>query len=96
MFLAVPYQVKACVFAGLLNAIVGTLPSLIMKYDLPCSECNTEEWYCKIIFSFRIADFYLLQLSIVFDLMSQYRQGTHVRNQPQFDILPPLYSNSPV
>ena len=44
VFLAVPYQVKACVFAGLLYNIVGTLPSLIMKYDLPCSECNTEEW----------------------------------------------------
>jgi hypothetical protein len=44
VFLAVPYQVKACVFAGLLYSIVGTLPSFIMKYDLPCSECNTEEW----------------------------------------------------
>jgi hypothetical protein len=43
-FLAVPYQVKACVFQGILYAIVGTLPSLIMKYDLPCSECSTEEW----------------------------------------------------
>ncbi len=28
--------------------------------------------------------------------MSQYRKGTHVRNQPQFDILTPLYSNPPV
>ncbi len=55
--LAVPYQVQACVFSGLLYAIVETLPSLIMKYDLPCSECNTEEWWCKIIFSFRIAIF---------------------------------------
>ncbi len=25
--------------------------------------------------------------------MSQYGKGTHVRNQPQFDILSPLYSN---
>jgi hypothetical protein len=32
----------------------------------------------------------------VFDLMSQYRKGAHVRNQPQFDFLSPLYSNSPV
>ncbi len=54
VFLAVPYQVKACVFVGLLYSIVGTLPSLIMKYDLPCSECNTEEWWCKIIFLLRI------------------------------------------
>jgi hypothetical protein len=44
MFAAVPYQVKACVFAGLLYGIVGTLPSLILKHDLPCSECKTEEW----------------------------------------------------
>jgi hypothetical protein len=44
VFLALPYQLKMCVFAGLLYAIVGTLPSLIMKYDLPCSECNTDEW----------------------------------------------------
>ncbi len=44
VFLAVPHQIKACVFSGLLYAIVGTLPSLIMKYNLPCSECNTEEW----------------------------------------------------
>jgi hypothetical protein len=28
--------------------------------------------------------------------MSQYRKGTHVRNQPQFYILSPLYSNPPV
>ncbi len=28
--------------------------------------------------------------------MSQYRKGNHVRNQPQFDILSPLYSNPPV
>ncbi len=28
--------------------------------------------------------------------MSQYRKGTHVRYQPQFDILSPLYSNPPV
>jgi hypothetical protein len=47
VFLAVPYQVKACVFSGLLYAIVGTLPSLIMKYELPCSKCNTEEWYAR-------------------------------------------------
>ena len=28
--------------------------------------------------------------------MSQYRKGAHVRNQPQFDILSPIYSNPPV
>ena len=44
MFLGVPYQVKACVFASLLYAIVDTLPSLVLKYDLPCAECKTEEW----------------------------------------------------
>ncbi len=33
---------------------------------------------------------------IVFDLMSQHREGTHMRNQPQFDLLSPLYSNPPL
>ncbi len=33
---------------------------------------------------------------IVFDLMSQHRKGTHVCNQPQFDLLSPLYSNPPL
>jgi len=37
-----PYQLKFCVFAGLLFGMLGTLPSLILKYDLPC-ECDTEE-----------------------------------------------------
>jgi hypothetical protein len=36
-----------------------------MKYELPCSECNTEEWLCKIIFSFRIA--VICNTDIVFD-----------------------------
>jgi hypothetical protein len=44
VFIAVVYQVKACVFAALLYAIVETIPSLVLKYDLPCSECTTEEW----------------------------------------------------
>jgi hypothetical protein len=39
-----PYQLKFCVFAGLLFGVVATLPSLALKYDLPC-ECATEEWY---------------------------------------------------
>jgi hypothetical protein len=38
-----PYQLKFCVFAGLLFAAVETLPSLALKYDLPCG-CETEEW----------------------------------------------------
>jgi hypothetical protein len=37
-----PYQLKVCVYAGLLYGIVGTLPMLLMKYDLPCG-CETEE-----------------------------------------------------
>jgi hypothetical protein len=39
-----PYQLKFCVFAGLLFGAVGTLPSSILKYHLPCT-CETEEWY---------------------------------------------------
>jgi hypothetical protein len=38
-----PFQLKFCVFAGILYGMVATLPSLMMKYDLPC-ECETEEW----------------------------------------------------
>jgi hypothetical protein len=37
-----PYQLKWCIFAGLAHGLVGTFPSLILKYDLPC-ECETEE-----------------------------------------------------
>jgi hypothetical protein len=37
-----PYQFKWCIYAGLVYGCVGTLPSLILKYDLPC-ECGTEE-----------------------------------------------------
>jgi hypothetical protein len=44
VYVAVPYQVKACVFAALLYNIVETLPSLVLKHNLPCSECKTEEW----------------------------------------------------
>jgi hypothetical protein len=43
-FSKTPYQLKFCVFGGILYGVVGTLPSLVMKYDLPCS-CTTEEWY---------------------------------------------------
>jgi hypothetical protein len=43
-FSALPYQLKVCVFAGVLYGLVGTLPSLVMKYELPCA-CETEEWY---------------------------------------------------
>jgi hypothetical protein len=38
-----PFQVKFCVGAGLLLGAIGTLPSLALKYELPC-ECETEEW----------------------------------------------------
>ena len=42
-FNAQPYQLKACVFGGILYGLVGTLPSLVLKYDLACG-CETEEW----------------------------------------------------
>jgi hypothetical protein len=38
------FQVKFCVGAGLLLFLVETLPSMVLKYELPC-ECKTEEWY---------------------------------------------------
>ena len=37
-----PYQLNWCIFAGLAYGLMGTFPSLILKYDLPC-ECETEE-----------------------------------------------------
>ena len=42
-FHALPFQLKFCVFAGIVFFLLGTLPSMALKYDLPCSECNTEE-----------------------------------------------------
>jgi hypothetical protein len=42
-FSTLPNQLKVCVFAGIVYGIVGTLPSLIMKYELPCA-CETVEW----------------------------------------------------
>ncbi len=41
-FDALPFQLKFCVFAGMAYFLFGTLPSLVLKYDLPC-ECPTEE-----------------------------------------------------
>jgi len=41
-FRQVPFQLKMCVFAGLLVGLVSTLPRLILKFDLAC-ECETEE-----------------------------------------------------
>jgi hypothetical protein len=38
-----PFQLRFCVFAGIFYGAVATIPSLVMKYDLPC-ECETEEW----------------------------------------------------
>ena len=38
------FQVKYCVFAGLLYGLIATFPSLVLKYELPC-ECETEEWW---------------------------------------------------
>ena len=37
-----PFQLKWCIFAGLVYGLVATFPSLILKYGLPC-ECETEE-----------------------------------------------------
>ena len=31
-----PYQLKFCVFGGALFGLIGTLPSLVMKYDNWC------------------------------------------------------------
>jgi hypothetical protein len=46
-FASTPYQLKYCVFASLLYGVVETLPSLFLKYDLPCG-CETEEWCVSV------------------------------------------------
>jgi hypothetical protein len=37
-----PFQIRYSVLAGVVYGIVETLPSLVLKYDLPCA-CETEE-----------------------------------------------------
>jgi hypothetical protein len=51
-----PYQLKFCVIAGLLFGVIATLPSLALKYDLPC-ECATEEWCVLFHLWFRVSRF---------------------------------------
>ena len=38
-----PFQLKACVFLGILYGVVETLPSLFLKFDLPCVNETVEE-----------------------------------------------------
>ena len=49
-FEATPFQLKSCVFWGLVYGIVETIPTLIFKYDLPCKHRTEEEmgssWLC--------------------------------------------------
>ena len=63
---------------------------------MPCLARNATRKNGNIRSSFHSALLLFCKNGIVFDLMSQYRKGAHVRNQPQFDILSPLYSNPPV
>lgn len=47
-----PFQLKSCVYFGLLYGIVETIPTLILKFDLPCEHPTEEEigssaWYQK-------------------------------------------------
>jgi hypothetical protein len=48
-FQSTPYQLKFCVFASLLYGVMETLPSLFLKFDLPCG-CETEEWCVSVPF----------------------------------------------
>jgi hypothetical protein len=41
-FKAIPFQLKNCVFLGILYGLVDTLPVVLLKFDLPCS-CDTDE-----------------------------------------------------
>jgi hypothetical protein len=42
-FLGLPVQLKACVFYGIVCGLVDIFPSLVLKNDLPCGACGTEE-----------------------------------------------------
>eukprot|EP00398_MALV-I-01_sp_L67-1_P000699 gene699-605_t len=42
-FDALPFQLKACVFLGLLYGLVETIPTAILKFDLPCANETVEE-----------------------------------------------------
>ena len=42
-FKKMQFQIKFMVIAGIVYGLVETLPSLILKYDLPCA-CEDEDW----------------------------------------------------
>jgi hypothetical protein len=53
VFDAVPFQLRFCVFAGLLYTLIVTLPALLLKNDVACDDCRTEEcagesWVCAL------------------------------------------------
>jgi len=53
VFDAVPFQLQFCVFAGLLYTPIVTLPALLIKNDVACDDCKTEEcagesWVCAL------------------------------------------------
>jgi hypothetical protein len=96
MYESIPYQLKACVSGGLLYAAVHTLPSLILKYDLPCFDCETEEWYERMnLHSINVS---LTQHTTVFTqlfvaLMFQRRKERNVQDQQKLDFCSPVHAN---
>jgi hypothetical protein len=69
-FQALPFQLKFCVFAGIAFFLVGTLPVLMLKYDLPCF-CETEECYgTSALCAINRSSTYIL-LSILVNLRSR-------------------------
>jgi hypothetical protein len=42
LFKKQPFEIKFCVFAGICIGLLDTLPSLVLKYDLPCA-CETAD-----------------------------------------------------
>ncbi len=90
VFIAVPYQLKACVFLGLLYAIVlgpKVRIALFGMHDGRMVNARTLIALQKDV---------IVQIDDALFLMSQYRKWRNVCNQPQFKIHPPLHSNPPV
>jgi hypothetical protein len=66
-FASIVTQLKACVFFGIMYGLVETLPSLILKYDLPCETVTEEGWGSSQICALNRSGIYML-LAIMINL----------------------------
>jgi len=59
------YQLKICVSCGLLYGLVVPLPTLILKYELPCNNETEEGWGTSPICAINRSGMYLLLCMMV-------------------------------